>query len=158
MIHVWKKSSSSANEIHYVPIERERERERERTNDQGSMSRIKEITPRPEKKKDIQTRAEPVKTQGKGRSQRSNPKPSPNTTRRLKDQERPQRSAMLGQYLSSKPQAQAMPYRKDQLVHTGGEEAQNQGQTPQRHYVMSWLDTTREAEIKSMERSISINL
>ena len=65
MLHVWKKSSGSANEIHYVPTERERAR----TNDQGSMPMTMEITPRLEKEKDVQTRAEPEKTQGKGRSQ-----------------------------------------------------------------------------------------
>ena len=63
MLHVWKKSSSSANEIHYVPTKRERAR----INDQGGMPMTREITPRLEKEKDVPTMAELAKTQGKGR-------------------------------------------------------------------------------------------
>ena len=58
MLHVWKRSNNSANEIHDVPSERERAR----ANDQGSMPTTREITPQPKKEKDVQTRAEAVKT------------------------------------------------------------------------------------------------
>lgn len=123
MPHVWKISGSSANEIHYVPTERERAR----TNDQGRKPTTKEETPRPKNEGDVQTRAEPTKQKGEVRSQRSNPKPYPNTIGRDKDQEQPLRSATLGQELSSKPQAQVATCREVWLDHTSGGEARNQG-------------------------------
>ena len=64
MLAVWSHSSSSANEIHYEPM---REREIEPT-DQGRKPTTKGETLRPEEEGDVQTRAEPTKHKGEGRS------------------------------------------------------------------------------------------
>ena len=149
MLHVWKKSSSSANEIHYVQIERKRVN----PNDQGGMPTTREITLRPEKEEDVQTRAEPTKPQGKGRSQRSGPKPSPNTIGRLKGPKRHEHPTTLGQTLDPNPQAQAKTYSKVRLVHTCGANPKTKGQTLQGIIAKAWLDITREGELKSKERS-----
>lgn len=129
------------------------ERERVNSNDQRRRPTTGEISQRPREEQDVQAREKPAKTQGKGRSQRSNPRPSPNTIGSLKGPKRPQCPATLGQTLAQNPQAQATTCRRRRLVRTSGGEAQTQGQTPQRHNAMAWLDITREGELKSKERS-----